>query len=145
MINFGRRIPKFWLSVYFWKWKPPRENNQINLIIFLPSNASILPVIWEWSILVVDTQHFGSTHVFKSYDDLQTRHKIVRALFVSYKRQNPITHQTSPKKGTIPPSLRIGRRRAVFIPYVRQSRQQNQPTVPIDPAASINPNKLAKI
>ena len=33
-------VPRFGFCSYFWKWKPPRENNFLNLIIFLPSNAS---------------------------------------------------------------------------------------------------------
>ena len=33
----------------------------------------------------------------------------------------------------------------VSIPYVGQSRQQKQPTVPIDPAASIDLNKVTRI
>ena len=41
IINFGRKIPRFWISVYFLKLKPPWQKNQTNLIIFLPSNVLI--------------------------------------------------------------------------------------------------------
>ena len=45
IISFGRRILRFWLSVYFWKWKPPRGKNQKHLITILPCCAWI----WMWS------------------------------------------------------------------------------------------------
>ena len=87
-------VPRFGFCSYFWKWKPPRENNFFNLIIFFyhqtrrnaskhvktRQNASNLPKL---SILEVETQDFGYLSIFESGSHLDKRIKTIWALFIS--------------------------------------------------------------
>ena len=100
-------VPRFGFCSYFWKWKPPREKNFLNLIIFFTikhvktcqnaskrvktrqnaskrvktcQNASNLPKL---SILEVETQDFGYLSIFESGSHLDKRIKTIWALFIS--------------------------------------------------------------
>jgi hypothetical protein len=57
--NSGHRDPRFWLSVYFWRWKPPRQQNQNNLSNIYLSNVSKQVKFSKLAILIVETQDLG--------------------------------------------------------------------------------------
>ena len=59
IVNFGSRYPIFWLSVYFWKWKPPWERNQKNVIFF--SGVHVLLVSLWYTNCLVNFSFFWST------------------------------------------------------------------------------------
>ena len=76
IVNLSRRDQRFWLSVYFWKWKPPRENNQkiLGVIRFEIGQSelerSIFQTFWktdscpDFLVLELEASNFGYLLIF---------------------------------------------------------------------------------